>query len=584
MKEQIKKAVGYVRCSTEMQTDSPEQQKSAILEFAKAQGYAIIELFIDFGKSGTTFDQRSEFQRLWGEVQNNPKFSAVIAYDESRWGRAIDAEENAYWRVQFRKKGVQVLLVKTSIDPKNENAPIMKALEGVEASKYSKKLSELTLRGELANGKYSNGGTAPFGYTRIAVNQTKGTTRILADGDWCIRSQEKVLWGLGDPEEIKVVREIFQRKNEGVSEILIAKELNDKNIPCARRGRWRNKDQKWSSGTIRSIIENPAYYGNRVFNRNSMSSIIADRENRQVFGVKYPHYKNDPRDWKEYPNAHEPIVTKEEWERANIRKRPGRKGPRERSTIKYELRGMIHCSICGFPFQGMSMKVKNKQYDRYVCGGYQSKRLCEFCALPKQALEEHVETLMKEVLQTKNIRKATKQIATAMLKERPERHEARKSVLNKRVLEIEGEEKNLIKSISKGTNPDLVNDRINELQEERRLIDAQLIEIGKDQSAISTVADIEVEIQRIVDVAGKDVSLLSPTEKHLLFKKFVRGIEVDRKANKVICTMRRIPAVHLIIAELEQEGDKKTTAHEENGQLLVSGVAGTGLEPVTFGL
>ena len=48
--------------------------------------------------------------------------------------------------------------------------------------------------------------------------------------------------------------------------------------------------------------------------------------------------------------------------------------------------------------------------------------------------------------------------------------------------------------------------------------------------------------------------------------------------------MRRIPAVHPIVTELEQEGDKKTTAHEKNGQLLVSGVAGTGLEPVTFGL
>ena len=77
MIELIKKVVGYIRCSTEMQGDSPEQQKNAILEYAKAMGYVVIEWFIDFGKSGTTFDQRSEFLRLWSKVQNNPEFSAT---------------------------------------------------------------------------------------------------------------------------------------------------------------------------------------------------------------------------------------------------------------------------------------------------------------------------------------------------------------------------------------------------------------------------------------------------------------------------------------------------------------------------
>jgi len=44
------------------------------------------------------------------------------------------------------------------VDPKNEFAPMLKAFEGVQASQYSKKLSELTLRGAKNNGIYSNGG------------------------------------------------------------------------------------------------------------------------------------------------------------------------------------------------------------------------------------------------------------------------------------------------------------------------------------------------------------------------------------------------------------------------------------------
>ena len=95
-------AVGYLRCSTEMQEDSPEQQKKEILAFAEKNNFTMVEWFVDFGKSGTTYEQRPEFQRLKKNVDNSPKFEAVICYDESRWGRSIDAEENTFWRVYFR--------------------------------------------------------------------------------------------------------------------------------------------------------------------------------------------------------------------------------------------------------------------------------------------------------------------------------------------------------------------------------------------------------------------------------------------------------------------------------------------------
>ncbi len=110
-------AVGYIRCSTELQEDSPEQQKKEIELYATKKGFTVIEWFVDFGKSGTTFDQRPEFERLRKRVESHPNFQTVICYDESRWGRAIDAEENTYWRVHFRRYGVEVILVKTSVDP-----------------------------------------------------------------------------------------------------------------------------------------------------------------------------------------------------------------------------------------------------------------------------------------------------------------------------------------------------------------------------------------------------------------------------------------------------------------------------------
>lgn len=285
-------AVGYVRCSTETQEDSPDQQKKEILAYAVLKGYEIVEWFIDSGKSGTTFDQRPEFQRLRATVDQEPQFHVVICYDESRWGRAIDSAENIYWRVYFRKRGVEVFLVKTTIDPSHEYAPLLQSLESIHASQYSKKLSELTLRGAKSNGCYSNGGTAPYGYRRVAVNTKTNAERDLEQGDWLVSGQEKVRFVLGDPEESRVVRFIFEQRAAGRSPTLISKLLNNGAIPCPRRGRWRNADKKWSYGTIRSIVENPSYHGARVYNRNSMSRIVAQKLGRpDGKGVKYPHWR-----------------------------------------------------------------------------------------------------------------------------------------------------------------------------------------------------------------------------------------------------------------------------------------------------
>ena len=139
--------------------------------------------------------------------------------------------------MHFRKFGVEVVLVKTSVDRTNAFAPMLSAFEGVQASQYSKKLSELTFRGANNNGIYSNGGTAPYGYHRIAINTRTGNRRTLQAGEWSISGQEKVCFALGEPEEINVVRMIFEKRLNGESLFLITKSLNDHSIPCPKRGR-----------------------------------------------------------------------------------------------------------------------------------------------------------------------------------------------------------------------------------------------------------------------------------------------------------------------------------------------------------
>jgi len=128
----IKIAVGYVRCSTDMQAEtSPDQQKELILEWAHKNGYHVGEWFVDIGKSGTSFEKRPEFARLKARVEAKPGFQAVIVLDESRWGRA-GASDSIYFRTHFKKTAnIDVLMVRTIANTGNATFDTMlNAFEG----------------------------------------------------------------------------------------------------------------------------------------------------------------------------------------------------------------------------------------------------------------------------------------------------------------------------------------------------------------------------------------------------------------------------------------------------------------------
>jgi DNA invertase Pin-like site-specific DNA recombinase len=125
----------------------------------------------------------------------------IIAYDESRWGRAVNPRENAYWKIHFERHNVKVRLVHSG--SKNENdigSYVMEVVESAEASEYSKKLSRAVKRGMMSpqQAQYSRGGTAPYGYKRVAIDLQTGERKELRDGQRSVPRQEKVVWDLGN--------------------------------------------------------------------------------------------------------------------------------------------------------------------------------------------------------------------------------------------------------------------------------------------------------------------------------------------------------------------------------------------------
>src|SRR5271157_5731807 len=129
----MKIAVGYLRCSTDMQDGSIEQQKKAIEVWAKANAYKVIDWFVDDGKSGTSFEQRPAFMRLKNRVETSPNFEYVLVYDESRWGRAEDPRESTYWKFHFKKHRVTVRIVNSQSKHENDiSSYVVEVVEGAE--------------------------------------------------------------------------------------------------------------------------------------------------------------------------------------------------------------------------------------------------------------------------------------------------------------------------------------------------------------------------------------------------------------------------------------------------------------------
>ena len=524
------------------------------------RGWKIIDWYVDFGKSGTTFDRREAFQKLRQSVENGHTFGTVICYDESRWGRAIDSEENTYWRFHFRKHGVDVVLVKTSVDPENDFAPMLKAFEGVQASQYSKKLSELTLRGAMNNDIYSSGGTAPYGYRRMARNTKTGIVRALAHGEWCAKGQEKVFWELGDEGEVQTISYIFEERAKGIACVLIAKALNDKGISPAKRGKWRNLDQKWSAGTIKSMIENPAYRGARTYNRFSSSKIIAQTRKRKVLrGTVYPAWRNPEDEWRVVEDAHPAIVSKDQWEKAN-------KANKRRASCKlnghsyhsrYLLTGLIKCSKCGFPFQGWSGTVRGKEYLRYIDGGWQTKRACEFFSIPKDLLEDFAVQSIKETLMEPELLRQIEAHVRNMLESGAHGEEEAIRHAKQELSDIEKKLANLIRLAEEGNLAgDAVRVRVNELEQERNRVLARLstASVPKEKPKL---AELEQEVARFVLDFERNFAQAPIEERKMLVQKCISRIEVDRETNVARFYVRRVPAVIPELEEVEKRVNKE---------------------------
>ena len=246
--------------------------------------------FCDDGFSGTNFD-RPDFAKMI-ECAKHGEISCIVVKDLSRFGRDY-LEVGDYLEHIFPFLGIRFKSINDHYDSaKHEGKTIGMdiAFKNLIYDYYSKDLSKkvksaMGMKQEKA--KFVN--TVPYGYK---ADPTDKHHLII------------------DVETAPIVRRIFMEVISGKSCTQIAKELNTEGIPTpaqhkAVSRKASSKKPQWTHRGLLTMIESVKYTGTMV-NHTRESRFIRDKNQRRV----------PKEEWYIRENAHEAIVTKDEYEQA----------------------------------------------------------------------------------------------------------------------------------------------------------------------------------------------------------------------------------------------------------------------------
>lgn len=314
--------------------------------------------YIDDGYTGTNTN-RPRFQDLLRDVEGG-RVAAILVKDLSRLGRSY-LEVGDYLERVFPQAGVRVITITDGYDSNQ----FIGSTGGVDVTfrnfiydSYSKDLStkvRSAMRVRMEKGKFVN--HTPYGY---------------------MKSPEDKHVMIPDPDTAPVVQEIFRLILDGKTTAQVATSLNDRNIPTPLQYKQHKikpacQDRKllWTHITVVNVLHNYKYTG-AMINHTRESRHLRDNNQRRT----------SPEEWIITENAHQPLVSKEDFEQANAMLRHSRKA--ERTTGKSG-DSVFYCGHCGRKLQ------KTHGTDVYfscTTPSYQTDAACKGLRWSKRKLEE----------------------------------------------------------------------------------------------------------------------------------------------------------------------------------------------------
>lgn len=324
----IYNAALYMRFSSDdgLVTDNPSitTQKMMLEKYCMDNGFKIYDSYVDDGYTGLNFD-RPSFRRMIDDIERG-NVNMVITKDLSRLGRDY-IQTGYYSEVYFREKDIRYIAINDDYDSSkadNDIAPFKNILNNMYSRDLSKKVKS-AIRQRISNGLYF-ASQAPYGYKKDPDNKN----RLIID-----------------EEAAENVREIFRLLLNGKGFVAVTKIMTEREIlsPSAYKSRngdkrylWYHKGKdvcptKWNISAVDKISKDRVYCGDTVGCKSEIS----------IIGTKKIRLTPDKHIIVE--NTHEPIISREDFERVQILVK-ARHSP-ARHNLKNCFKGIIFCGQCG---------------------------------------------------------------------------------------------------------------------------------------------------------------------------------------------------------------------------------------------
>ncbi len=335
------RAIGYARVSTTKQDLA--RQRCKITNFCAENGYELEFIIEDFGISGATLDRKG-YQRLNSLTEND--CDVIVVSEISRLSRKEQITEALNDIQQILNNGISVILL-------DDTAKIYKAKENLNISELLLLIIQLwgaaQERNEIKR-KNQDGKQALFKSNPYAVVDAKipfGFKRVTNT----MSNRPKYLLEF-NPEEVEVVRKIFELVLDGKTLYGVMQYLNDRNIKIGRG--------MPSISILSRIIHNELYMGIRT-----RTQLFGKEKGKEDVAIQHI----------------EPIISEEDFRRAGEKLQTNNKFIATGKVYFNPFKGIIKCRC------GRAMMVKNKKPEKgvskltYRCSCNESRNSETFCSV-----------------------------------------------------------------------------------------------------------------------------------------------------------------------------------------------------------
>lgn len=327
------------------ESESIHNQKNMLVNYCLERNWTPYKIYCDEDYSGAD-KNRPQFKEMINDCENG-NVNIVLCKSQSRFSRDMEIVER-YLHNKFTEWGVRFISIIDNADTELPGNKKSRQINGLINEWYLEDLShniKRTLRSKNIMGKFT-GSFAPYGY-KIDPNDKNHL--------------------IVDPVASEIVKQIFNMYINGMGYIKIARELNQLGIlnPTSYKKQQGSKyfnahdlssrGNLWSDSTIYKILRKEVYLG--VLVQGVTENISYKSKKRRYL----PENK-----WIKCPNAHDPIISKEIWDKAiEIRNKRGRCD--KLSGEIYSLSGKTFCNECGSRMWKMSYKLSQGRYKYLRC-------------------------------------------------------------------------------------------------------------------------------------------------------------------------------------------------------------------------